>query len=87
MNSPPSAAPVSPSTPISRPPLMYQTMAFAVPSVVVAIGPVVGLDIGAHQAMVGTGGLPGAMRTATTARSLAPEPDGQIAPRVVDSTT
>ena len=44
-------------------------------------------DIGAHQATVGTGGLPGAIFTATTARPLTPEPDGQTAPVVVDSTT
>ena len=36
-----STAPVSPSTPVSLPLFMYQTMASFVPSVVVAIGDVV----------------------------------------------
>ena len=40
-----------------------------------------------NKATDGVGGLPGAMRTETTARPLTPEPEGQIAPVVVDSTT
>src|SRR6185437_4528772 len=49
-------APVSPSTPISLPLLMYQTTTSLVPSVVVEMGPVTGPESGAHQATVGLGG-------------------------------
>ena len=78
-------APVSPSTPFSSPPLMNQTIPSAFPSVVVAIGPVVTLDIAAHHAIDGVGGLPGSSRTATTARPLT-LPGHILAPLVVEKT-
>ena len=77
--------PVSPSTPTSAPPLVNQTIALSVPLVVVAIGPVVTLAIGAHQATVGTGGLPGPMRTDMTARPETP-PGQPLALLVVENT-
>jgi hypothetical protein len=49
-----------------------QTIALSVPFVVVAIGPVVTLDIGAAPAIVGVGGLAGASFTDMTARPLTP---------------
>jgi hypothetical protein len=64
---------------------MYQTIAFAWPSVVVMIGPVVGLDIGAHQTIDGAGGFAAAIRTATTARPLTP-PGHMFALLVVEKT-
>ena len=79
-------APVSPSTPRSEPPLVYQTTASEVPSVVVAIAPVVTVAMSAHQAMVGVARLDGLMRIAINRR--APVPVGQpCAPLVVEMTT
>src|SRR5947207_3623971 len=68
--------PVSPSTPTSRALDMNQTMGFAVPSVVVAMGPGTSPDCAAHQAMTGFGGEPPGMRTAMTTLPVGP-PLGQ----------
>ena len=64
---------------------MNQTIALSVPFVVVAIGPVVTLDIGAHQAIDGVGGFAAAIFTATTARPLTP-PGHMFALLVVEKT-
>ena len=79
------SAPESPSTPFKTPPLVNQTIALSVPFVVVEIGPVVTLDIGAHQAIVGVGGFPGASFTDITARPLTP-PGQPLALDVVENT-
>src|SRR5262245_42077586 len=71
--------PVSPSTPTSLPPLVYQTMGSAVPSVVVESGPIFDPESAAHQATDGLGGEPGAISTDMTTLPLGP-PIGHIAP-------
>src|ERR1041385_645808 len=78
--------PVSPSTPTSLPLLVYQTMGSDLPSVVVEIGPTAGPESGAHQAMDGFGGEPGARSTDMTTGPVTP-PAGHDVPLYVVSTT
>src|SRR5256885_16298539 len=70
--------PVSPSTPISLPPLRYQTMGSFLPSVLVVMG-APSPTIGAHQRIWGLGGVPEAISTDITTRPVAP-PAGQTEP-------
>src|SRR4051812_196240 len=78
-------APVSPSTPISLLPLMIQTMALLVPSVVVAIGAAGPPVIAAHQSAAAVGGDPGVSPTPIT--TWPPPPLGHWAPVSVEKVT
>src|SRR4051794_10793668 len=76
--------PLSPSTAVSLLPLMYQTTASAVPSVVVLIGEVTSPVCGAHQSPLPVSGLP----VSSTETILAPEPVvGQPAALVAEKVT
>src|SRR5215831_17823270 len=83
-------APVSPSTPMSLVLFMNQTMAFDVPSVVVAIGdagkPSEALLTGMHHAGFGASGVPDGINTEITALPFAPAPV-HCAPLLTVSTT
>ena len=81
---------MSPSTPINVVPLMNQTIALLLPSVVVTAGeagkPRLALVVATHQATVGLGGEPGGTRTDMTTLPEAP-PAGQTALLLVVKTT
>src|SRR5579871_4570185 len=79
------AAPVSPSTPVSLPLFMNQTTTLLVPSVVVLIGPGV-FEAEAHQTTCGLGGAPAGMSTDITTAPPGPV-DGQLPLPSVENTT
>ena len=79
-------APVSPSTPTSRVLLMYQTIASAVPLLVVAMGAVTSPASAAHQTTRGASGAPGGISTDMTTLPVG-IPAGHMAPESVENVT